>query len=372
MKYIGYHGTNKELKKIKPFMFFAKFEGDAIDFGYGWHRMNGEEFDTSIVYTAELDFKNPFIFKEPMWYMDEIQSEEFYEEPQNFANKLKKKGYDSIIDETSHYYFSFYPSQIKIIDKKIHNKEETNNTKEIEAASITPTQPKPTESAGPGLIWAWEPTSNMWIRVKEDEAISTVKQQNQPSYVSQPTQQNQQTTMYTTATISDKTAKEFEEKLAFLANKGNYYSKSEIDERLVQANFLEYAGYNIKNGAQYKITKSGLDFIKNYNLNTAKQDLENIKISKSKKLHLKAIKDIKPIEEEVDKLYSSQQKVLKIEFKDKIEAKMAKDILFLNNKVVEQQNNELLLKTNKITSSLKENIKNILLNDGFLEENFKI
>lgn len=252
------------------------------------------------------------------------------------------------------------------------NKEETNNTKEIEAASITPTQPKPTESAGPGLIWAWEPTSNMWIRVKEDEAISTVKQQNQPSYVSQPTQQNQQTTMYTTATISDKTAKEFEEKLAFLVNKGNYYSKSEIDERLVQANFLEYAGYNIKNGAQYKITKSGLDFIKNYNLNTAKQDLENIQTSKGKKLHLKAIKDVKPIEEEVNKLYSSKQKVLKIEFKDKIEAKMAKDILFLNNKVVEQQNNELLLKTNKITSSLKENIKNILLNDGFLEENFKI
>lgn len=261
---------------------------------------------------------------------------------------------------------------MKYIDYHRTNKEETNNTKEIEAASITPTQPKPTESAGPGLIWAWEPTSNMWIRVKEDEAISTVKQQNQPSYVSQPTQQNQQTTMYTTATISDKTAKEFEEKLAFLVNKGNYYSKSEIDERLVQANFLEYAGYNIKNGAQYKITKSGLDFIKNYNLNTAKQDFENIQTSKGKKLHLKAIKDVKPIEEEIDKLYSSQQKVLKIEFKDKIEAKMAKDILFLNNKVVEQQNNELLLKTNKITSSLKENIKNILLNDGFLEENFKI
>lgn len=224
----------------------------------------------------------------------------------------------------------------------------------------TPNQPKPTEPAGMGLIWAWEPNSNMWIRVKEDEAVSTVKQPNQPSYT---TQQNA-TSMYTSATLTNKFISSLEQKLVALVDK-KYINKADADESLKRANFIEYAGYDLKFGPQYKISAAGLKFLQNYNLNLARTDVKDIIASKETQIEIKQISDIEPIEKEVERNYASQKRSLVINFKDKIEAKLAKDVLAINRFNVKQKENQLTLQANKITASLKQEIKTLLNNEGF-------
>lgn len=238
----------------------------------------------------------------------------------------------------------------------------------------TPTQPKPTESAGMGLIWAWEPVSNMWVRVKEDEAFSTVKQQTQTSYnnSNNTSQSTDSTVNYTTAKLEEESVKEMEQKLSSLIEKETYFGKDKINEDLIKAGFVEYAGYNLNKGAQYKVSKAGLEFVNKYNLNLAAKDFINIKASKEKKVEVKQIIDIEPIEKEVERNYTSQKCSLAIGFKDKIEASLAKEVLDINDYKVSQNEEKLFIETNKKTASIKTSITELLMNLGFEKVNYDI
>ncbi|MCM1260531.1 MAG: hypothetical protein NC222_06210 [Staphylococcus sp.] len=238
----------------------------------------------------------------------------------------------------------------------------------------TPNQPKPTEPAGMGLIWAWEPTSNIWIRVKEDEAFSTVKQQNQNSYNQTNNQtENTSTVNYTTAKLEENSVKEMEQKLALLIEKNNIFDKNKADEDLIKAGFIEYAGYNLSKGAQYRVSQKGLDFSNKYNLNLAKKDFIDIKSSKEEEIENKQIKDIEPIEKEVERNYTSKKCSLVINFKDRIEASLAKEDLTINGYKTSQKEEKLFIETNKKAySNLKTSLTELLSKLGFEKVNYDI